>query len=48
MGPSSAGELPPLERAGSPTSAEKDILVCYLYPMKVIQRDFAYDVLYEN
>ena len=28
--PSSAGELPPLERAGSPTSAEKDILVCYL------------------
>ena len=27
--PSSAGELPPLERAGSPTSAEKDILVCY-------------------
>lgn len=25
--PSSAGELPPLERTGSPTGAEKDILV---------------------
>ena len=27
MRPSSAGELPPLERTGSPTGAEKDILV---------------------
>ncbi|XP_058956956.2 dynein axonemal heavy chain 7 [Pocillopora verrucosa] len=29
--PSSAGELPPLERTGSPTGAEKDILRYYYY-----------------
>ena len=29
--PSSAGELPPLERTGSPTGAEKDILVICFY-----------------
>jgi len=30
--PSSAvGELPPLERTGSPTGAEKDILVCLVH-----------------
>lgn len=29
--PSSAGaELPPIERKGSPTAAEKDILVCMI------------------
>jgi len=35
--PSSAGELPPLERTGSPTGAEKDILV---YAFVLISFDF--------
>lgn len=25
------GELPPLSRTGTPTAADKDILVCYIY-----------------